>query len=122
MELFIGCYGNGTCVDEKKASNRYERICHISEHGHIKFYEPYSLSVLPNDVIGKINHIAVNSKKEFMEKWSRLSCYQKWYQMMNISTIGCGYTAVEIVDRDNRHLSIEERVKLMEPVFFEMHM
>ncbi len=50
------------------------------------------------------------------------SVLDKYIYMVAVPTSGCGFNAFTEVEHKNRHLSVEERVKLMEPVFFETHM
>ena len=122
FELFLGHLGNGTTVCNKAVMEHgdYKKIAHISEHGVIKFYVPESY--IPNDAMQKIKSVAANDKTKFMENWNKKDYLQKYTFMMDIPTIGCGYSAVQLVDKENSHLSIEERVLLMEKVFFETHM
>lgn len=122
FDLFIGCLGNGTTVCNKAVTEcgDYKQIAHISEHGHIKFY--VSESYIPVAAMKRIKEIAKADKEKFLKEWNKKDYLGKWAYMMDIPTIGCGYNAVSLIDRDNRHLSIEERVELMEKAFFEMHM
>jgi len=118
MELFFCCLGNGISVSDK--SKNHESVCHISEHGHIQWHIEKN-KISDSDLAAIISY-AERKKAEFVKEWNKKTYYEKWEYMMNIPTIGCGFNAFTKVDWDNRRLSIEERVKLMEPVFFETHM
>lgn len=122
FELFMGCLGNGTVVCNKavRENGDYKKIAHISEHGHIRWY--ISTDHVPKEALERIETVAAQDKKEFLERWNKKSYLSKWDYMMNIPTIGCGYSPIELVNKENRHLSMEERVKLMEIVFFDTHM
>lgn len=122
FELFMGCLGNGTTVWNKAVMEYgdYKKIAHISDHGIIKLYVPENY--IPAEAMQKIKNVAAKDREKFMEQWNKKSYIEKWMYMVNIPTIGCGYNAIGIVNEQNRHLSIEERVPLMEKVFFEMHM
>lgn len=122
FELFMGCLGNGTTVCNKAVLERgdYKKIAHISEHGVVKLYVPESY--IPAEAMQTIKNVAAKAREKFMEQWNKKSYLEKWRYMVNIPTIGCGYNAIELVNEQNRHLSVEERVPLMEKVFFEMHM
>lgn len=122
FELFMCCMGNGTTISNKAVTDHgyYKQIAHISEHGHIKFYvfENY----IPVDAMKKIKKVAETDKQKFLKTWNQKTYYEKWGYMMDIPTIGCGYNAVSMVDKENSHLPMENRVELMEKTFFEMHM
>lgn len=122
FELFLGCLGNGTIVCNKAVIEHgdYKKVAHISEHGVIKFYvlEDY----IPADAMQRIRSVAAEDKRKFLEKWNKKNYLQKWEYMMDIPTIGCGYNAIQLVNRESGNLSIEERIPLMEKVFFETHM
>ena len=122
FELFMGHLGNGTTVCNKAVEENgdYKTVAHISDHGVIKLYVPESY--IPAEAMEKIKNIATRDREKFMERWNRKSYIEKWMYMVNIPTIGCGYNAIGVINENNRHLSIEERVPLMEKVFFEMHM
>lgn len=121
FELFMCCLGNGTTISNKAVMEHgdYKQIAHISEHGHIKFYVPKNY--IPEDAMDRIEEVAEADKQKFMEKWNRKAYYEKWESMMDIPAIGCGYNAVSVTDKENAHLSMQERVNMMEKVFFEMH-
>lgn len=122
FELFMCCMGNGTTVCNKAVTEHgdYKQIAHISEHGHIKFYVPENY--IPNDTMKRIKDIAEANRQKFLKEWNKKDYLSKWSYMMNIPIIGCGYNAVSLVDKENRHLLMEKRVELMEKAFFEMHM
>ena len=122
FELFLGCLGNGTTVCNKAVIEHgdYKKIAHISEHGVIKLY--VSESYIPDDAMQKIKNVAANEKEKFMKMWNKKDLLQKHTFMMEIPTIGCGYSAMQLVDSENNNLPISERVPLMEKVFFETHM
>lgn len=122
FELFMCCMGNGTAVCNKAVTENgdYKQIAHISEHGHIKFY--VSENYIPEDAMKKIKKVAEADKQKFLKEWNKKSYFEKWGYMMDIPTIGCGYNAVSMADKENKHLSMEKRVELMEKTFFEMHM
>lgn len=122
FELFMGCLGNGISVCNKAVMEHgdYKRIAHISEHGHIKLY--VSEDYIPAEAMQRIRNTAEVQKAEFLEKWNRKTYLQKWEYMMNIPTIGCGYNAIQLVNKDNKHLPLVDRVPLMEKVFFKTHM
>lgn len=122
FELFMGCLGNVTSVSNKAVTEHgdYKKIAHISEHGHIKLYVP--ADYIPSEAMEKIQSAADASKKKFLKMWNKKDYRQKWKYMMELHTIGCGYNAAQLVNRDSRHLPMSERVKLMEKAFFEMHM
>lgn len=122
FELFMCCMGNGTTVCNKAVTEHgdYKQVAHISEHGHVEFFVPKNY--IP---IADLDHIiccAEADRRKFMERWNQKDYIQKWSYMMNLSTIGCGYTAIEIVNREHKHLPLKERVPYMEKVFFETHM
>ncbi len=122
FELFLGCLGNGTTVCNKAVleNGDYKTIAHISEHGVIKYY--VEESSIPNDALQKIKRVANNSRENFMKTWNKKDYLQKYVYMMSIPTIGCGLNAIEKNDRENKELSIKDRVTLMERVFFKTHM
>lgn len=122
FELFMGCLGNGVTVCNKAVTERgdYKKIAHISEHGVIKFY--VSEDYIPADVMQRIKQSAEVNKAEFLEKWNKKTDLQKFEYMLNILTVGCGFTAIELVEKENKHLPLAERVATMEKVFFETHM
>ena len=122
FELFLGCLGNGTTVCNKAVMEYgdFKKVAHISEHGVIKFYVPESY--IPDDAMQIIKSVAAEDKEKFLEMWNKKDYLQKWEYMINIPTIGCGYNAVQLVDKENKHLSMKDRVPLMEKVFFKMHM
>lgn len=122
FELFLGCLGNGTVVCNKAVMENgdYKTIAHISEHGVIKFYVPESY--VPDEAMQKIKTVAARDKEKFLEKWNKKSTLGKYEYMMEIPTIGCGFNAFQLIDREKRDLPLEERVKLMEEKFFETHM
>lgn len=122
FELFMGCMGNGTTVSNKAVTEHgdYKQIAHISEHGHIKFY--VSGDYIPEDAMRRIKEVAHMDKQKFLKTWNQKTYYEKWGYMMDIPTIGCGYNAVSMIDKENSHLPMENRVELMEKAFFEMHM
>lgn len=122
FDLFVGCLGNGTIVSNMAITEfgDYKRVAHISEHGHIKFY--VSENYIPVEAMKRIKEIAEADKQRFLKEWNKKDYLDKWEYMMDIPTIGCGYSVVSLIDRDNRHLPMKERVELMERVFFEMHM
>lgn len=122
FELFMCCMGNGTTVCNKAVTEHgdYKQIAHISEHGHIEFYVPKNY--IPIAELDRILSCAEADKRKFLEEWNKKDYIGKWSYMMNITTIGCGYNAVQLVNKDNEHLSMSDRVELMEKVFFEMHM
>ena len=118
----MGCLGNGTTVCNKAVLEHgdYKKIAHISYHGVVKLYVPESY--IPAEAMQTIKNVAAKAREKFMEQWNKKSYLEKWRYMVNIPTIGCGYNAIGVINENNRHLSIEERVPLMEKVFFEMHM
>lgn len=122
FELFMGCLGNGITVCNKAVTEHgdYKKIAHISEHGHIKFY--VSENYIPENAMQKIRKTSERNKAEFLEKWNRKTYLQKYEYMMEIPTIGCGLSVFDVVNDENRHLPLEERVILMEKVFFDTHM
>ena len=122
FELFMCSMGNGTTVCNKAVTEQgdYKTIAHISEHGNIKLY--VSDNYIPTDAMQKIKSVAAESKERFLESWNKKNYLQKWGYMMDIPTIGCGYNAMQLVDRDNKNLPMKDRVVLMEKVFFETHM
>ena len=122
FELFMGCLGNGITVCNKAVTEHgdYKKIAHISEHGHIKFY--VSENYIPEDAMQKIRKTSETYKSEFLEKWNKKTYLQKYEYMMEIPTIGCGLSVFDVVNDENRHLPLEERVILMEKVFFDTHM
>ena len=122
FELFMCCMGNGTTICNKvvKEHGDYKTIAHISEHGHIQLYVPENY--IPADAMEKIKQTAEADRQKFMVNWNKKPYYEKWEYMMDIPTIGCGYNAVSLIDKENRHLPMEKRVELMEKAFFEMHM
>ena len=122
FELFMGCLGNGITVCNKAVTEHgdYKKIAHISEHGHIKFY--VSENYIPEDAMQKIRKTSETYKSEFLEKWNKKTYLQKYEYMMEIPTIGCGLSVFDVVNDENRHLPREERVILMEKVFFDTHM
>ena len=122
FELFMGCLGNGITVCNKAVTEHgdYKKIAHISEHGHIKFY--VSENYIPEDAMRKIRKTSETYKSEFLEKWNKKTYLQKYEYMMEIPTIGCGLSVFDVVNDENRHLPLEERVTLMEKVFFNTHM
>lgn len=122
FELFMCSMGNGTSICNKAVTEGgdYKKIAHISEHGHIQFY--VSENCIPDDVMRRIKEVAEADKQKFLKEWNKKSYYEKWGYMMDIPTIGCGYNAVSLVDKKNKHLPMEKRVELMEKAFFEMHM
>lgn len=122
FELFMCCMGNGTTVCNKAVIEQgdYKTIAHISEHGNIKLY--VSENYIPPDAMQKIKSVAAESKERFLESWNKKSYIQKWEYMMDIPAIGCGYNAMQLVDRENKNLSMKDRVVLMEKVFFKTHM
>lgn len=121
FELFMCCMGNGTTVSNKALTEHrdYKQIAHISEHGHIQFYVPKNY--IPEEAMKKIKDVAETDRQKFLKEWNKKPYYEKWAYMMDISTIGCGYNAVSLVDKENKHLPMEKRVELMEKAFFEMH-
>lgn len=121
FELFLGCLGNGITVCNKAVleNGDYKTIAHISEHGVIKYY--VRESSIPNDALQKIKRVANNSMENFMKLWNKKDYLQKYAYMMSIPTIGCGLNAIERTDRENKELSIKDRVTLMERVFFKTH-
>lgn len=122
FELFMGCFGNGVCVSNKAVMEHgdYKKVAHISEHGVIKLYVPEDY--IPSEEMQKIKNTAEANKAEFLEKWNRKTDIQKYEYMLDIPTIGCGFTAIELAERENKHLSLAERVAIMEKVFFDTHM
>lgn len=122
FELFMCCMGNGTVICNKAVTEHgdYKQIAHISEHGHIKFY--VSENYIPEDAMKKIKKVAEADKQKFLKEWNKKTYYEKWGYMMDIPTIGCGYNAVSMAGKENKHLSMKKRVELMEKLFFEMHM
>lgn len=122
FELFLCSMGNGTTVCNKAVNEHgdYKTIAHISEHGHIELY--VSENYIPSNAMQKIKKLAAESKERFLESWNKKSYIQKWGYMMDIPTIGFGYNAIQLVDRENKNLSMKDRVALMEKVFFETHM
>ena len=122
FELFMGCFGNGVCVSNKAVTEHgdYKKIAHISEHGHIKFYVPEDY--IPSEEMQKIRNTAEANKAEFLGKWNRKTDIQKYSYMLDIPTIGCGFTAIELAERENKHLPLAERVAIMEEIFFKTHM
>ena len=121
FELFMGCLGNGITVCNKAVTEHgdYKKIAHISEHGHIKFY--VSENYIPEDAMQKIKKTAEICKFDFLEKWNGKTYLQKYEYMMEIPTIG-GLSVFEVVNDKNRDLPLEERVTLMEKIFFDTHM
>ena len=121
FQLFMGCLGNGTSVCNKAVMEYgdYKKVAHISDHGVIKFY--VSESYIPTDAMQKIRKAAEASKAEFMKKWNKKTDLQKYEYMLRIPTIGCGFTAMDLIDMNNRHLSLTDRVQLMEKTFFNTH-
>lgn len=122
FELFMCCLGNGVTVSNKAVMEHgdYKKIAHISEHGHIKLYA--SEDYIPEEEIQKIRNTAEANKIEFLEKWNKKTDIQKFKYMLNIPTIGCGYNAFTLVEKQNKHLPLAERVAIMEKVFFNTHM
>lgn len=122
FELFMCCMGNGTTVCNKAVTEHgdYKKIAHISEHGHIKFY--VSENYIPVDAMKRIKEVAEADRQKFLTEWNKKDYLGKWVYMMDIPTIGCGYNAVSLIDKENKHLPMEKRVGLMEKAFFEMHM
>lgn len=122
FELFMGCLGNGITVCNKavKEHGDYKEIAHISKHGHIKFY--VSENYIPEEAMQKIKETAERNKTEFLEEWNKKTYLDKYEYMMEIPTIGCGLSVFDVVNDENRHLQLEERVILMEKVFFDTHM
>lgn len=122
FELFMGCLGNGVTVCNKAVaeSGDYKEVAHISEHGVIKFY--VSEDYIPAEAMQRIRNTAEANKVEFLEKWNRKTDLQKFEYMLNIPTVGCGFTAIELAERENKHLPLAERVAIMEKVFFDTHM
>ena len=122
FELFMGCLGNGVTVCNKAVTEHgdYKKVAHISEHGVIKFYVPEDY--IPTEEMQKIRNTAEANKAEFLEKWNKKTDIQKYEYMLEIPTIGCGFTAIELVERENKHLPLAERVAIMEKVFFDTHM
>lgn len=108
------CFGNGTTIYKGK-----NQIGHISEHGHVRLDGDVKIT---DDEMERINSLAAKHKDEFMQMWNKFDDINKWRYMLEIPTVGCGFSKVGIVQWDNRNLTITEQVKLMEPVFFEMHM
>lgn len=122
FELFLGCLGNGTTVCNKAVleNGDYKTIAHISEHGVIKYY--VEESSIPDNALKTIKRVANNSRENFMETWNKKDCLQKYEYMMSIPTVGCGLNVIEMTDRENKKMSIKDRVTLMERVFFKTHM
>lgn len=122
FELFLGCLGNGTTVCNKAVieNGDYKTIAHISEHGVIKFYVPENY--IPDEAMQKIKSIAAKDKEKFLETWDKKSTLEKYRHMMEIPTIGCGLNAFQMINMENKNLSLEEKVKLMEEKFFKTHM
>jgi hypothetical protein len=122
FELWFGCFGNGTMVCNKavKENGDYKEVAHISEHGVIKFY--VDESYIPKDAVRRIRETAQREKEEFLKMWNKKDYIDKWEYMMEIQTIGCGYNPMEEVNWLNRGKTMEQRVALMEEVFFKTHM
>lgn len=70
----------------------------------------------------KIQNTAEVHKTEFLEKWNRKTDIEKYSYMLDIPTIGCGYNAFTLAGEKNKHLSLAERVLIMEKIFFDTHM
>ena len=122
FELFMGYFGNGITVCNKEVleNGDYKKIAHISEHGHVEFYVP--VDYIPFKKMAIIRQAADREKQKFIEVWNKKTLVQKYAYMMELPTIGCGYNAIQLVEHENRHLPLEERVGLMEKMFFETHM
>lgn len=122
FELFMGCLGNGVTVCNKAVMEHgdYKKVAHISEHGHIKLYVPEDY--IPEEAMQRIKKAADSQKVEFMQKWNVKTDIQKYSYMLDIPTIGCGYNAFTLVNEQNKHLPLTERVAIMEKVFFDTHM
>lgn len=118
MDLFFACMGNGVSVSDR--SRNHQSVCHISIHGHVQFY--LDREEIPAADLERIFAMAKTKKAEFMDMWNKKSFLDKYIYMMAVPTIGCGFNAFTEVEHKNRHLSVEERVRLMEPVFFGTHM
>lgn len=118
----MGCLGNGITVSNKSVieSGDYKQIAHISEHGNIKLY--VSADYIPPDEMKRIQTVAKTAKQKFLEQWNKKNFMHKWEYMMGIPTIGCGETAITLVNSNNKNLPMEQRVELMEQVFFDTHM
>ena len=122
FELFMGCLGNGVTVCNKAVTEHgdYKKVAHISEHGHIKFY--VSEDYISADAMQRIKQTAETCKVEFLQKWNTKTDLQKYSYMLDIPTIGCGYNAFTLAGEQNKHLTLAERVAIMEKVFFDTHM
>lgn len=122
FELFMCCLGNGTTVCNKAVLEHgdYKTVAHISEHGVIKLYVPENY--IPDDAMQKIKELAAKDKEKFLQKWNKKSTIDKYAYIMEIPTIECGFSVFQTIDRNNRNLPLEERVKLMEDKFFITHM
>lgn len=73
FELFMCCLGNGITVCNKAVmeNNDYKHIAHISEGGNIKLY--VKESYIPLEDMKTIKKQAENKRKDFQEKFKKLS-------------------------------------------------
>lgn len=99
FELLMGCFGNGVCVSNKAVMEHgdYKKVAYISEHGVLKLYVPEDY--IPSEEMQKIKNTSEANKAEFLEKWNRKTDIQKYEYMLDIPTIGCGFTAIELAKK-----------------------
>ena len=122
FELFMGCLGNGTTVCNKAVYQHgdYKKVAHISEHGVIELY--VESDYIPLEEMQKIQAVADADKVKFLKWWNLKDDLQKFRYMLELPTIGCGITRLDIIENENKRLPLAEKVALMEKAFFEMSM
>lgn len=112
--IHFGLLGNGiTAYDVSRTdpeTHDYPTVAHISEEGVVSIYD----DTLSEKDMQRIQEQAQSARKQFFERWNRLSTEEQYYQLLNNADMT---TSVNIT-RD--HLPMEKAIeKYMPFVFFK---
>ncbi len=112
--IHFGLFGNGiTAYDVSRTdpeTHDYPTVAHISEEGVVSIYD----DTLSEKDMQRIQEQAQSARKQFFERWNRLSTEEQYYQLLNNADMT---TSVNIT-RD--HLPMEKAIeKYMPFVFFK---
>ena len=109
FELFMCCLGNGVTVCNKAVMEYgdYKMIAYISDNGKINLY--VSKSYIPVEDMRRIEQVAADSRKTFLNEWNKQSDIRKYEKLLDMLYLA---DLTEIIN--NRELSLAEKVKRLE--------
>ena len=112
FKLWMGCLGNGitVCNSAVEEHGDYKQIAHISDNGKIKLY--VSKSYIPVEDMQRIEQIAADSRKTFLNEWNKQSDARKFEKLLDM----CSMSDLIYVFNDVEFslLPLAEQVKQLE--------